>query len=93
MAKRSKTTKTAKVHSVTPEDWTVSDSYSAGGKDIRRGTELAIRGERGGRFRFVEHVRRSNGVEWITVIGGARGVSMYRSFRPDRISRVFPPRS
>lgn len=70
-----------------PEDWTVSEEFSWNGRRIEPGTELKISGVRG-RWRFMRHVRRENGVEWIDVIGGTRGCLHWRSFRPERIRTV-----
>ena len=67
-------------------DWTVSDEIQVHGRKVSRGTELSIISERG-RFRFVKHVRTPT-AEWIDVIGGMKGVSMYRSFRVDKIRTV-----
>lgn len=69
-------------------DWTVSTTWkSPSGRILTPGTELSIRGERG-RFRFVKHVKRPNGVEWIDVWGGRGNVESFRSFRPEAIRRV-----
>lgn len=76
-----------------PGGWHRKDSFQWNGRHIEPGTEVSIRGERG-RFRFVSHTtvvgERSGEVilEWVDVIGGARGASQWRSFRPDRIRRV-----
>ena len=68
--------------------WTVSTSFiAASGRHLSPGTEVSITGERG-RFRFVRHVVTDKGVEWLDFIGGTKGVSMMRAFRPERIKRV-----
>ena len=36
----------------------------------------------------MDHVVTETGGEWINVIGGTKGVHMWRSFTPDRIRRV-----
>jgi hypothetical protein len=69
-------------------DWTVSTTYTApSGRILTPGTEISIRGARG-RYRFVKHVARPNGVEWIDVWGGPGKEEHFRAFRPDRIRTV-----
>lgn len=68
-------------------DWEVSTSWTCNGRQITPGTELSIAGE-SGRFRFVRHVRRPNGAEWIDVFGGRQGSESIRSFRPARVRTV-----
>ena len=70
-----------------PQGWIISTEYRANGRVLEPGTEVSITGERG-RFRFVRHVISASGAEWIDVVGGANKVTMYRSFRPDRVKRV-----
>lgn len=70
-----------------PTDWTVSPTSTINGRDVELGAELSIRGERG-RFRFVEHVARADGVEWLNTIGGPAGHETFRSFRPSRVRTV-----
>lgn len=68
--------------------WTRSKHFVAeSGRHVEPGTEVSIKGERG-RFRFVEHVVTDKGAEWISVVGGPKGVSTWRAFRPERIRRV-----
>lgn len=69
-------------------DWTVNQSYQYNGKTMLPGTEFAVSGEHGGRFRFASHVVTSDGLEWINCFGGPKGVTMWRSFRPTRITRI-----
>lgn len=70
--------------------WITSDVYTMpNGKRLTIGTEVTVRGERGARFRFVKHVRTPDGREWLDLMGGPSKVTMWRSFRPERISRVF----
>jgi hypothetical protein len=70
--------------------WIVSDVYTMpNGKTLTLGTEVTVRGERGARFRFYSHTRTPDGREWLDCMGGPVKVTMWRSFRPDRISRVF----
>ena len=72
-----------------PNDhWEVSEEYEANGRKIHRDTELSIEGEQG-RYRFRRHVRNpKNNAEWIDVVGGPKGYSIYRSFNPNKIKRV-----
>jgi len=70
------------------EDWIVSESIIVNGRHVDAGTELTIKDERG-RFKFVRHVYNPRlDVEWVDVVGGAKGARQYRSFRQDRIKRV-----
>lgn len=64
-----------------------SDTYEFAGKTMVPGTEFSVSGERGGRFRFLNHVQVAD-AEWINCIGGPKNVTMWRSFRPDRILRI-----
>lgn len=72
-----------------PNDhWVVTEEYEANGRHIQQGTELSIQGE-SGRYRFVKHVYNPEiDAEWIDVIGGPKGYSIFRSFDPSRIKRV-----
>lgn len=80
-----------------PDNWHVSASYQHGSQQLTPGRLLKIRGERG-QFRFLRHVmaepadHRRKRREWIDVVGGTPGVTMFRSFRPDRIRRVLRAR-
>lgn len=80
-----------------PACWQVSASYQHGTRLVEPGQPLKISGERG-QFRFLRHVvvepedRRRKRREWIDVVGGTPGVTMFRSFRPDRIRRVLRAR-
>lgn len=70
------------------EHWQRHDTYKIHGRNLERGTELSIQGERG-RFKFVQYVYNPElDVDWIDVIGGKRGVKEFRSFRPERVKRV-----
>ena len=70
---------------MTAEAWVRSEEYqTATGRYLRPGVEFSVTGERG-RYRFLEHVRTAEGVEWITAAGGTKEVVMMRSFSPDRI--------
>lgn len=76
-----------------PEWWQVSDTYRHGRQELTRGRALKIRGVRGATFKFWDYVvvpphgDKTEPVEWITVTGETG----FRSFRPDRISRVLRP--
>jgi hypothetical protein len=70
------------------EKWVISESILVNGRHVDAGTELTIKDERG-RFKFVRHVYNPRlDVEWVDVVGGAKGARQYRSFRQDRIKRV-----
>ena len=70
------------------EQWVISESILVNGRHVDTGTELTIKDERG-RFKFVRHVYNPRlDVEWVDVVGGAKGARQYRSFRQDRIKRV-----
>jgi len=70
------------------ENWVISEAITIHGRNIEKGTELSVKGERG-RFQFMRHVYNPNiDVEWIDVVGGKKGVREIRSFRPDRVKRV-----
>lgn len=87
MGRRKKTNN--KPVEVRPNDhWVVSDEYTANGRIIKKNTELSIEGVVG-RYRFIRHVLNpKNGAEWIDVVGGPKGYSCSRSYRPERIKRV-----
>lgn len=70
-----------------PADWRESFEYVANGRHITPGTEVSIRGERG-RFRFIKHVTRDSGAEWLDFWGGPKGAENWRSFSGDQIRRV-----
>jgi hypothetical protein len=91
-----------KIKLVLPEHWEVSkelDITKPSGQVIHLelDTVIGIEGERGGRFRFKEHVvNTQTGQEWITVCGGTaqgtpREVIMFRSFDPSRVTRTYKP--
>jgi hypothetical protein len=69
-----------------PAHWLVDDHIVVNGRHVVPGTELSIRGE-SGRFRFIKYVYTGS-AEWIDVVGGKKGVSTFRSFRPDRVKTV-----
>lgn len=68
--------------------WVISEEWSTHGRNLVKGTEISIRGERG-RFLFIRHVvNPSNGAEWVDVIGGKAGTKQFRAFAPARIKTV-----
>jgi len=70
-----------------PNDtWVVLTDIQVHGRNVSKGTELKIKGERG-RFRFVKFVKNGD-AEWIDVWGGPKGMPCLRSFRLDRIKTV-----
>ena len=69
---------------------TRTDSVKLHGRLLTRGVEFSAKGHRG-RFRFVEHVQHSDGVEWVTGYGGdadPRGRRSFVSVHPDAIRTV-----
>lgn len=93
MAKRRKLIQTP-VQSATPthqapaNGWVTTEAFVLGSKTLKPGDLVSIHGERGGRFKFLSHVVRPDGAEWLNVLGGSTGVKMFRAFRPERLSRV-----
>ena len=69
-----------------PTSWIVSNEIQVNGRIVSVGTEVSISGE-SGRFRFMKHVKTDT-AEWIDVIGGKKGYSVYRSFTVDRVKTV-----
>lgn len=68
--------------------WIINHTTVIHSRNVEKGTELSIQGERG-RFHFLRHVYNpAIDVEWIDVVGGKRGVREFRSFRPERVKRV-----
>lgn len=67
--------------------WEIITEMQINGRNVTKGTELKIAGERG-RFRFIKFVRTDKGVEWVDVHGGPKGAECLRSFRLDRIKTV-----
>lgn len=66
--------------------WIESEEIQINGRNITKGTEVSIRGERG-RFRFMKHVKTDK-AEWVDVVGGTTGVRMWRSFEVSRVKTV-----
>ena len=69
-----------------PDHWTVNTQIQINGRSVSAGTELSITGEPG-RFRFIKHVVTPE-CEWIDVVGGKKGYSTIRSFRPSQVRTV-----
>jgi hypothetical protein len=69
-----------------PEHWAVSHEFNWNGRHIQAGTELSIKGV-SGRFRFIKYVNTGS-AKWVDVVGGRKGVTTFRSFRPERIKTV-----
>ncbi len=69
------------------DSWVYETEIQIHGRNVTPGTELKIVGERG-RFRFQQQVTNHNGVSWIDVWGGPKGMESLRSFRIDRVKRV-----
>lgn len=67
--------------------WTISLTATLAGKLVEAGTEVHVPWE--GRFRFLRHVTNAAGAEWVDLFGGKAGHETIRSFRPDRISKVY----
>lgn len=59
----------------------------ANGRQLRPGTEVSIRRERG-RFRFVNAQVTKDGKTVLNFIGGPAGHEVWRSFYPERVRRV-----
>lgn len=68
-------------------DWIIKLTTEVNGKTIDAGTEVHVPWE--GRFRFLRHVTNNSGAEWVDLYGGKSGHETIRSFRPDRISKVY----
>jgi len=69
------------------DSWVYLKEIQINGRNVSKGTELKISGERG-RFRFVQHVTNHDGISWIDVWGGPKGADCMRSFYLDRVKRV-----
>ena len=67
--------------------WEILTEMQINGRNVTKGTELKIAGERG-RFRFIKFVRTEAGVEWVDVHGGKKGAECLRSFRLHQIKTV-----
>lgn len=78
--------------------WVVSEEWTANGRNLVKGTEISIKGERG-RFQFIKHVYNpKTGGEWVDVVGGPANIKQFRSFSVDRVktvhykNKIRPPR-
>jgi hypothetical protein len=65
----------------------VKEEIQINGRNVSKGTELKIKGQRG-RFRFVKHVLTEKNKEWIDVIGGPKGQEQWRSYSPTDVKTV-----
>jgi hypothetical protein len=68
-------------------NWEYITEMQINGRNVTRGTELKISGERG-RFVFVNYTKTDNGKEWLTVWGGPKGMESMRSFYLDKVKTV-----
>lgn len=68
------------------EKWEVQTELQINGRNVSRGTELKIRGQRG-RFRFIKYVKTET-TDWVDVWGGPRHSENWRSFRLADVVRV-----
>jgi Na+-transporting NADH:ubiquinone oxidoreductase subunit NqrF len=67
--------------------WEYITEMQINGRNVTKGTELKISGERG-RFVFVNYTKTDNGKEWLTVWGGPKGMESTRSFYLDKVKTV-----
>jgi len=68
--------------------YAINDSYTMpDGRTIVKDETIKIDGEHGGKFKFLQHViRTDNAIEWIDCFEIRSGVMCaWRSFRPNRI--------
>ena len=80
--------KKSKVSTPCPnENWEYITEMQINGRNVIKGTELKISGERG-RFRFMKYTKTDKGKEWITVWGGPKGMECTRSFTLDKVKTV-----
>ena len=69
-------------------DWIRAEEFkTSSGRWLRPGVEFSVHGERG-RYRFLEHVD-TGAAQWVSAIGGTKGVRMFRAFAPERVKKVF----
>ena len=66
--------------------WIIQEEIQVNGRNVIKGTELKIKGERG-RFRFSRRVDTGTAI-WVDVWGGPKGAECMRSFREERIKTV-----
>lgn len=66
--------------------WVVKTEIQINGRNVVKGTELKIKGQRG-RYRFIKHVQTPD-TEWVDVWGGTKGAENWKSFSLDRIKTV-----
>ena len=68
------------------DSWKYILEMQINGRNVSKGTELKIRGERG-RYRFVQYIVTPT-TEWLDVWGGKKGAEQMRSFKLDRVKTV-----
>jgi len=68
------------------DEWRYIDEMQINGRNVSKGTELKIKGERG-RFRFVLFIVTPK-AEWLDVWGGPKGSECLRSFRLSKVKTV-----
>jgi hypothetical protein len=67
--------------------WDIQTEIQINGRNVVKGTELKIAGQRG-RFRFIKKVITEKNIIWIDVYGGPKGLECIRSFRPEQVKTV-----
>ena len=88
-----------------PDHWIVSLEYMVGKKRLAPGVFFSNSDEPGARFAFIRYVVNTHtGTGWIDCVGGTgyvistrtrsyvpgpSAVTMFRAFRPEKISKVF----
>lgn len=70
-----------------PPGWAISTSWTCHGRVVTPGRVLSVTQAKG-LFRFVRHVTRADGQQWIDVVGGKPGHETVRSFRPEHVKTV-----
>jgi hypothetical protein len=67
--------------------WDIQTEIQINGRNVVKGTELKIAGQRG-RFRFIKKVITEKNIIWIDVYGGPKGLECIRSFIPEQVKTV-----
>jgi hypothetical protein len=67
--------------------WEILTEMQINGRNVRKGTELKIRGW-AGRYRFIKYVKTEKGVEWVDVWGGNKKSECYRSCSLEMVKTV-----
>jgi hypothetical protein len=68
------------------DNWEYVYELQIHGRNVAKGTELKISGERG-RFRFI-HIIKTPTTQWVDVWGGPKGAEAMRSFYLDRVKTI-----